>query len=133
MLALGAPTADGLDISAGRINAFIGRDTSRGKHRSALLVAGLTGLGRIDASTADRLNQRHRLGIGRNSRWTSMIDSSAALRQAGTVLVLTGTGFQARTFDQLPSSHLYHSVAALRRSGQEFVGRMIAAEALART
>ena len=34
--------------SVGRINAFIGRDNSEGKKRSALLVAGLAGLGRID-------------------------------------------------------------------------------------
>ena len=133
MLALAAPANQAIDVSAGRINAFIGRDTSRGKQRSALLVAGLTGLGRIDGSTADRLNQRHGLGIGRRSRWTSMIDGSAALGQGGTVLILTGTGFQARTFDQLPAAHLYHSIAALRRTGQDFYARMIAAEALART
>jgi hypothetical protein len=33
----------------------------------------------------------------------------------------------------LPASHLYHSVAALNRTGQGFAARMIAAEALART
>jgi hypothetical protein len=133
MLALGAPSSEAMEISAGRVEAFIGRDTSAGKQRSALLVAGLTGLGRLDGATADRLNQRHNLGIGRRSRWTAMIDSAAGLGQGGTVRVLTGTGFQSRTFDQVPASHLYHSVAALRRTGQEFYARMIAAEALART
>lgn len=133
MLALAAPTSDGIDVSVGRINSFIGRDDSQDKQRSALLVAGLRGLGRIDGGTADRLNERHGLGVGRRSRWTSMIDGSAALGQGGTVLVLMGTGFQARSFDQLPASHLYRSVAALRRTGQEFTARMIAAEALART
>jgi hypothetical protein len=133
MLALGAPQTTGLDISFGRVNSFISRDQSRGKKRSALLVAGLAGLGRVDAGSADRLNRRHGLGIGRRTRWTRLIDGSAQLGQAGSVLILAGTGFQAAGFEQLPSSHLYHSVAALNRTGQGFAARMIAAEALART
>jgi len=133
MLALGAPDTAGLDISFGRINAFISRDKSPEKKRSALLVAGLAGLGRLDGRSADRLNRRHGLAIGHRTRWTRLIDGSAALGQAGSVLVLTGSGFQAAGFEQLPSSHLYHAVAALDRTGQDFTARMIAAEALART
>ncbi len=133
MLALAAPETAGLDLSFGRINAFISRDQSKGKKRSALLVAGLAGLGRVDARSADRLNRRHGLAIGHLNRWTRLIDGSAALGQAGSVLVLTATGFQATGFQQLPSSHLYHAVAALNRTGQGFTARMIAAEALART
>ena len=34
---------------------------------------------------------------------------------------------------QVPSSHLFHAVAALKRTGQDFTARMIAAEALSRT
>ncbi|MEO5612934.1 MAG: hypothetical protein ABIQ67_09175 [Sphingomicrobium sp.] len=133
MLVLAAPETAGLDLSFGRINAFISRDQSEGKKRSALLVAGLAGLGRIDPRTADRLNRRHGLAIGHLTRWTRLIDGSAALGQGGGVLVLTATGFQASGFDKLPSSHLYHAVAALNRTGQGFTARMIAAEALART
>ena len=51
----------------------------------------------------------------------------------GTVLVLTGTGFQTPNFDRVPSAHLYHAVSALSRTGQGFTARMIAAEALSRT
>lgn len=133
MLALGAPATQGLDFSIGRINAFVGRDNSPRKHRSAMLVAGLAGLGRIDGSTADRLNRRHGLGIQRRSRWTRMIDRSAELGQPGTVLVMIGTGFQTPSLEQLPSSHLFHAIAALNRTGQGFTARMIAAEALSRT
>ena len=133
MLALGAPDTRGLDLSFGRINAFFSRDGSIGKKRSALLVAGLAGLGRIDGKAADRLNRRHGLSIGSTSRWTRMIDRSAALGQAGAVTILAGTGFQASSFEKLPSSHLYHAVAGLKRTGQDFTARMIAAEALART
>ncbi len=133
MLALGAPDPRGLDLSFGRVNAFISRDQSPGKKRSALLVAGLAGLGRLDGTSADRLNRRHGLAIGHRTRWTRMIDGSAELGQAGSVLVLAGAGFQATSLEHLPASHLYHAVAALNRTDQGFTARMIAAEALART
>ena len=133
MLALAAPQTTGLDLSFGRVNAFISRDQSRGKKRSALLVAGLAALGRLDLRGADRLNRRHGLAIGHLTRWTRLIDGSAALGQSGAVLVLAGIGFQGAEFEQLPPAHLYHAVAALNRTGQGFTARMIAAEALART
>jgi hypothetical protein len=61
------------------------------------------------------------------------MDAAAARQQGGTVLVLTGTGFQTPSFDKVPSAHLYHAVAALNHTGQGFTARMIAAEALSRT
>jgi hypothetical protein len=133
MLALGAPRATGLDLSYGRVNAFIGRDGSPGRQRSALLVAGLAGLGRIDARTAGRLNSRHGLGLGRRSGWSEVIDAASQRRQAATVAVLAGVGMQATDFASVPAMHMFHAVTALRRNGQEFAARMIAAEALART
>ena len=133
MLALGAPSARGLDVSAGRIAEFIGRDDSPNRQRSALLVAGLAGLGRIDGGTAGRLNSRFGLGLGRKTQWSRMIDAASQRRQAATVAVLTGVGMQARDFMSVPAMHIYHSVTALNRNGQEFAARMIAAEALART
>jgi hypothetical protein len=133
MLALGAPDGVGVDVSVGRINAFVDRDESEGKKRSALLVAGLAGLGRIDQATAQRLSNRFGLRIGHRSIWTRMIDRAAAFDQSGTVLVLTGTGFQSPTFGGIPPAHLFHSIAGLKRTGQDYTARMIAAEALART
>jgi len=61
------------------------------------------------------------------------MDASAGRREAGTVLVLTGTGFQTPSWDKVPSSHLYHAISALAHTGQDFTARMIAAEALSRT
>lgn len=133
MLALGAPDGSGVDLNVRRLNAFIDRDDSEGKKRSALLVAGLAGLGRIDEATASRLSGRFGLRLGNRSNWTRLIDQAAAFGQSGTVLVLTGTGLQAATFKEIPPAHLLHSVAALKRTGQEYMARMIAAEALART
>jgi len=133
MLALSAPDPRGLDLSGSRIAGFIGRDKSAGKVRSALLLAGLAGLGRIDSNTAESLNRRFTLGIGRQSSWTRMIDAAAGRGQAGSVLVLMGTGFQTPNFIDVPGSQLYHSVLGLIRTRQDFTARMIAAEALART
>ena len=131
MLALGSP--DGSTVDLGRIDDFIDRDTSEGKKRSALLVAGLAGLGRIDEETASRLSSRNGLRVGHRTLWTRVIDRAAALGQSGTVLVLTGTGLQSPTFEDIPPAHIFHAVAALKKTGQEYTARMIAAEALART
>ena len=131
MLALAAPNV--ADVGTGRISAFIRRDTSPQKVRSAFLVAGLAGLGRISTDTANSLNRRNGLGLGATTSWTRSIDASAGRGQAGTVLVLTGTGFQTANWDRVPSAHLYHAISALKRTGQDFTARMIAAEAMSRT
>jgi hypothetical protein len=131
MLALAAPNV--ADVGTGRITSFIKRDDSRDHVRSALLVAALAGLGRISTDSANTLNRRYGLGLGHVSSWTKIIDAAAGRGQGGTVLVLTGTGFQTPQFDRVPAAHLYHSVSALRRTGQDFTARMIAAEALSRT
>lgn len=133
MLALASPEGAPVDLSVGRINGFIGRDDSPGHKRSALLVAGLAALGKLDIGAASRLNERYRLHIERGSPWSQMIDAAARRRQPGTVLVMSGIGLQALGFDSVPSSHLFHLVMALRNTGQDFSARMIAAEALART
>ncbi|HEX5317614.1 MAG TPA: hypothetical protein VFW46_00560, partial [Stellaceae bacterium] len=131
MLALAAP--DVADVGTGRLGAFIRRDTTPHKLRSALLVAGLAGLGRISTDSANSLNRRYGLGLGATTSWTRIIDATAGRGQAGTVLVLTGTGLQTPNWDKVPAAHLYHAIAALKRTGQEFTARMIAAEALSRT
>lgn len=131
MLALAAPNI--ADVGTSRINSFIKRDISKDNVRSALLVAGLAALGRISTDTANSLNRRYGLGLSHVTSWTHAIDAAAAKGQGGTVLVLTGTGFQTPAFDQVPSAHLYHAVAALNRTAQNFTARMIAAEALSRT
>ena len=133
MLALGAPTTQGLDLGGGRLGSFIGRDESAGKQRSALLVAGLAGLGRISTGAAGQLSQRHGLGLGGKSEWTRIIDGASMRRQAGTVALMAAVGMQAPGFESVPGYHLFHLTTALNRNGQDFAARMIAAEALSRT
>jgi len=131
MLALGAPNV--AEVGTSRITSFIRRDISKNQVRSALLVAGLAGLGRISADTANSLNRRYGLSLGHVTSWTKMIDAAAVRGQGGTVMVLTGTGLQTPLFDRVPPAHLYHAISALNRTGQGFTARMIAAEALSRT
>ena len=129
----GSSHGTGSGVSNGRIASFISRDKSPDKKRSALLVAGLAGLGRISESQANTINRRNGLGLGRTTNWSRMIDAAAGRGQPATVLVLTGTGFQASDWNRLSAAHLYHAIAALKRTGQDYSARMIAAEALSRT
>lgn len=133
MLALGATDPSQLGIDIGRIEDFADRDKSAGRRRTGLLVAGLAGLGRIDAQTAGRLNGRYGLGLGRQTAWTRLIDGAAMRRQAGTSMILAAVGMQAPSIGDVPALYMFHATNALRRTGQEAMARMIAAEALART
>ena len=133
MLALGAPEGSQPQISAGRIEEFADRDQSEGKHRTALLVAGLAGLGRIDGDTAGQLNREFQLGLGGETGWTRMIDGAMLRRQSGTAILLTASAFQGSSIEDIRGVYMFHAVTALRRNGQEYLARMIAAEAMART
>ena len=133
MLALGAPDVAGLGIDQDRIDDFAGRDESKDKHRTALLVAGLAGLGRIDPQLAGRLNQRYKLNLDRATVWSRLIDGAATRRQPGTAMVLAASAMQARSIGKVPALYLFHAATALRRTGQDAMARMIAAEALARS
>jgi hypothetical protein len=133
MLALGAPDGQQPEIEASRIEDFADRDQSEDKQRTALLVAGLAGLGRIDAATAGRLNRGYRLGLAAETGWTRMIDGAMRRRQSGTSILLTASALQGLSFEEIRAVYLYHSVNALKRTGQDYLARMIAAEALART
>lgn len=133
MLALAAPDGTDIGLSGSRLNGFIRRDKSEGKVRSAFLVGALAGLGRISKDDANSINRSNGFGLGRTTNWTRLIDSAAARRQPATVMVLVGSGFQSRDWTKIPPAHLYHSVGAMKRSGLEFMARMVAAEALSRS
>jgi len=132
MLALGLAAPAGLTIDQDRIEEFADRDTSTGKRRTGLLIAGLAGLGRIDAQVAGRLNGQYRLGLERKTAWSTLIDGAAMRRQAGTAMLLAASAMQAPAIGEVDPLYMFHAVNALRRTGQEGVARMIAAEALAR-
>ena len=112
MLAL-APGPGQLDLSFGIINASSAA-TRAEQEAQRFAVAALPGWEGSTCKPPIALTQRHGWRSARSSRWTRMIDAPppAARRESSRSV---GTGFQAAGFEQLPSSHLYHSVAALTR------------------
>ena len=133
MLALGLADVSGIDLGRSRIEDFADRDQSKDHQRTALLVAGLAGLGRIDGAMVARINNSYELGLGGQTKWSRLIDGAALRRQAGTVSVLAASGLQGRAFAKVPARYQYHGITALNRVGLDFLARMVAAEALART
>ncbi|GAA4037982.1 hypothetical protein GCM10022281_18340 [Sphingomonas rosea] len=131
LLALG--TNAPLDVSESRIEDFIDRDTSPEQARTKLLVAGLAGVGRIDSELATKLNDRYKLGLGRDNAWVRIVNDAGRRRQAGSAVLLAAIGMQASDSAQIPAAHLFRSLTAMRSAGLEFQARMIAAELLART
>jgi hypothetical protein len=130
LLALGGPQPP-LDPETG-ISAFQSEDDSESDLRTQLLVAALTGLGRMGEAEGAQLLSRLGVDLGREDRWTRALDSAVRARQPGTVALLAAVGLQTGDWSGVPAAHMYRIVRALRLAGLEFEARMIAAEALTR-
>eukprot|EP01037_Dinobryon_pediforme_P004384 gene4385-4430_t len=131
-ISLAAPTKLAA-VNADALAAFKSGDTSPGTLRSGLLLAGLMGLGRVDAQTARDFAGKLNLAIDRHSAWTGAIDAAAASHNPALVAMLAAYGMQGSDWNRMTPLHLYHIVGALRQVGLEAEARMIAAEAVART
>ena len=127
MVALASPQAE---IDTGRVGTFSGNDDSPGKARSKMLVAALAGLDRLPG--AESVAEDMGVNLGRENRWTRLLERAVQQRQGGTVVLLSAAGMQTGGWAGVPPEHLYRIVSALRRVGLEYEARMIAAEALAR-
>ncbi len=130
-LVFAAPSSSGA-VSSGAIDDFVGDDASADKRKSQFLVAGLAGLGRIDAGDVSGYSDDLRMRLGSATRWTRAIDAAAAVDNQALVAFLTGIGMQGDGWDKMTARHLYHIVSALNRVGLSAEARMIAAEAVAR-
>ena len=110
-------------------------DGVRPPDRAGADVDGLqgAGLGKLDSDAVNTLNRRHGLGLGRATNWTRTIDEAAKRGQAGTVRVMAATGMQTGDWTKVPAAQLMHALIAMRRTGQDFTARMVAAEAMSRT
>ncbi|MES2336532.1 MAG: hypothetical protein V4537_00360 [Pseudomonadota bacterium] len=130
MLALADPqrrmtTADDVDAYRDRLG-------DAGALKARMLLAGLTGLGRLSAEEAQQLAQPFDVRFGAENAWTRAIAQAAGRGESGTVLLLVAVGMQTPGWRGIPPEVLYHSCAALRAVGLEGEARMIAAEAIAR-
>lgn len=122
------------DPAAGRVSSsdFGAYRSSADTRKSQLLLAGLAGLGRLDAADARTLASGLNVEIGGNNAWTRAIDMAARRRDAGSVALLAAVGMQARGWGPVAPEALFHIVAGLRAVGLAPYARMIAVEAITR-
>jgi len=123
--------ADG-NVSSGAVDSFIDADSSSERRKSRFLVAGLAGLGRIDAGAANSYANRLEVNFTRESNWSRMIVKAAEVDNPALVALLAGLGMQGSGWDKMTARHLYLIVRSLDRVGLSAEARMIAAEAVAR-
>lgn len=129
LIALGAPRL-GQAVEYGPLDDFYGNDSSENAHKSALLLAGLAGLARIDAEAQADFGGDLEINIARQTDWTRAIMAAAERREQGTVALMAVAGLQAPSWSLVPANHLYYIVRSLREVGLEAEARMIAAEAV---
>ncbi len=131
MLALAAPQRPSA-VDGGALDSFYDNDRSDGARKSRFLLAGLAGLGRVDRAASGDFAGKLGINLGRQTRWTRLIDQAADVNNAALVILLAGVGMQGDGWDKMTSVNLYHIVSALNRVGLSAEARMIAAEAVAR-
>ncbi|MFO6447086.1 hypothetical protein ACLBKU_08055 [Erythrobacter sp. NE805] len=130
LIACAAP--GGGEVGQGAVESFAGSDSSEEQRKSAFLVAGLAGLGRLSLEDADAVGGDLGVDLARQTRWTRAISGAAEVGNPALVVLLAGLGMQGSSWQQMTPLHLYHITAALTRVGLEAEARMIAAEAVAR-
>lgn len=131
MVAVAAPDRRSIDVSRDRVGDFIGRDESAGQWRSKLLVAALAGLGRLDGAAAGALAADLDLDLARRTKLTRDLAGAARRSEGASVMLIAAVAMRGRSAQTISPLHLYHVVRALRATGQDYLARMIAAEALA--
>lgn len=119
-------------VSAGDVSTFYEDDASEGARKSAFLLAGLAGLGRLDSGAVNDLASDMGVRLTSDSAWSQRIDRAGELRNPAMVALLAGVGMQGDSWQRMTPRHLFHIVRALNAAGLGAEARMIAAEAVAR-
>ena len=114
----------------GSLDDFFGNDDSSDAHKSRLLLAGLSGLGRIESDARTDFASDLKFNIARQTAWSKAISAAAERGEQGTVALMAIAALQAPSWSAVPASHLYYIVRSLRQVGLEAEARMIAAEAV---
>ena len=130
LLALAAP--NGVAADTGAIDDFHGDDGSTDQRKTGFLVAGLAGLGRLPAKSANDLAGKYGFRLDYQTRWSQLLDKAAEVNNPALVALLAGLGMQGDSWSRMTPRNLYHIVSALNRVGLAAEARMIAAEAVAR-
>ena len=131
MLALAQPNREN-GVSEGAVRDFRDIDESANDRRTAFLVAGLAGLGRLDEDALADFGDDLGVNYTRASAWSGKIDRAAAVNNPALVALLAGLGMQGSDWSRMTPRQLYWIVRSLNRVGLSAEARMIAAEAVAR-
>jgi hypothetical protein len=131
LLVLAAP-GNRAPVDPDGVETFYGDDDSEDARKSAFLLAGLAGLGRISPEGANSLAGKMDIDLKRQTRWTRAITRAADFNNMTLVALLAGLGMQGSDWSKMTPLYLYHIVSGLRQVGLEAEARMIAAEAVAR-
>jgi hypothetical protein len=129
LLAVGAPGMDGA-ITYDQLDSFYDEDSSSGYLKSKMLLAGLAGLGRVEAEARVDFAEELDVNLTKQSQWTQAISAAASRGESGTVMLLAAAGLQGNSWSKIPPHFLYHIVKALKETGRDAEARMIAAEAV---
>jgi hypothetical protein len=127
MLALADPSRG--TVSSSDFGAYRNAADAR---KAQLLLAGLAGLGRLDAGDARTMAADLKVEIGASNAWTHAIDNAARRHDSGSVALLAAVGMQSRGWGPVAPEALFHIVASLRAVGLVSYARMIAVEAITR-
>lgn len=128
LLALADPARQ-LTVAYGDFDVFA--DVA-GQRKAQLMLAGLAGLGRLQAADAQRGAQALDVRIGAANSWTLAIDDAGKRGDTGMVALLSAVGMQSTSWDNVTPEALFHIVAAMRAAGMGNYARMIAVEAVTR-
>ncbi|MGK6355640.1 hypothetical protein ACMGDH_10475 [Sphingomonas sp. DT-207] len=128
LLALADPS-DTARVDYGDFESFA---NAQGGRKAQLLLAGLAGLGRLNAGEAQRGAVAVDVQIGGVNGWTRAIDAAGQRGDAATVALLAAVGMQASSWARVSPEALFHIVAAMRAAGMGHYARMIAVEAITR-
>lgn len=129
ILALGAPALNG-QVSYQQLDDFYDNDQSDNVKKSKLLLAGLAGLGRVDAQASRDFAERIDVNIALRTPWARAITAAAARGEAGTVVLLSAVAMQGAGWQKIPAHRLFYITRSLKQVGLEADARMIAAEAV---
>ncbi len=122
----------GGQVDGGDFSSFASDDASDEARKSGFLLAGLAGLGRLDAATIADQSADLELDFARQSAWSERIGQAARAGNPTLVALLAGVGMQGTGWDRMTARQLFHIVSALNTVGLGAEARMIAAEAVAR-
>jgi hypothetical protein len=128
LLALANPASEAR-VAYGDFDAYAGAASRR---KAQMMLAGLAGLNRLEASDAQRGAAGLDVPIGAANSWTRAIDTAGQRGDAAMVALLAAVGMQSRSWDYVRPEALFHIVAAMRSAGMANYARMIAVEAVAR-